>query len=157
MGLAAPAGGSAKADWAAIDRLRRVLRDHGLRVVQDDCDRRGLQGLYHQPSGTIVVCRVHRTPAAVWNTLAHEATHHMQACRGGPITHPAHHRAMARALGRHSPEDLHSLRLYPTRQKVIELEARYTARLQPDQLIGLFRRYCGRRRGDRISMFPALP
>jgi hypothetical protein len=151
------AGAATKADWAAIDRLRALLASHGLEVVQRDCDRHGLQGLYHRPSATIVVCRVHRTPAAVWNTLAHEATHHMQACRGGPITRPAHHRAMARALGRHAPDDLRSLRLYPAREQVIELEARYTAQLPPDQVIQLFRRYCGSRRGGTITSRPSRP
>ncbi|MEB3323168.1 MAG: hypothetical protein VKI81_10140 [Synechococcaceae cyanobacterium] len=154
---ASPAGASSKADWAAIDRLRLLLADHGLQVVQRDCDRRGLQGLYHRPSATIVICRVHRTPAAVWNTLAHEATHHMQACRGGPITDPAHHPSMARALGRHAPDDLHSLRLYPARERVIELEARYTAQLEPDQVIQLFRRYCGSGRRGALSSRPSLP
>jgi hypothetical protein len=130
--------------WQAIDQLRLRLSQAGVQVVQRDCGQRGLQGLYHQASDTIVICRAHREPAAVWNTLAHEATHRMQACRGGSITDPRHHRAMAAAVGQSDPKDLRSLNLYPAKQRLSELEARYTARLAPNQVIQLFERYCGR-------------
>jgi hypothetical protein len=133
--------------WQAIDRLRLLLGQAGVQVVQRDCGQRGLQGLYHQASDTIVICRAHREPAAVWNTLAHEATHRMQACRGGSITDPRHHRSMAAAVGQRDPTDLRSLNLYPANQRLSELEARYTARLAPDQVLQLFERYCGRTLG----------
>jgi hypothetical protein len=145
LGGALPAGlaRASEPSWEAIDRLRSQLERAGVTVVQRDCGARGLQGLYHQPSDTIVICRVHRTPRAVWNTLAHEATHRMQICFGRPITDPRHHRAMANALARHSPRDLQSLLAYPASQRVGELEARYTAQLPPAHVIGLFEKYCG--------------
>lgn len=150
LGLAIAAAGmpagrtrASQPSWEAIDRLRSLLERAGVVVVQRDCGPRGLQGLYHQPSDTIVICRVHRTPQAVWNTLAHEATHRMQICYGRPITDPRHHRAMAAALARRSPRDLQSLRAYPAGQRVGELEARYTAQLPPEHVIGLFEKYCG--------------
>lgn len=129
--------------WRDIDQLRALLMAHGTRVVQQDCNQRGLQGLYHDRSDTIVICRVHRDPAAVWNTLAHEATHRMQACAGGSITRPANQPAMARALATHEPQEWRSIGLYPREQQLSELEARYTARLPPDLVPRLFRRYCG--------------
>jgi hypothetical protein len=129
--------------WADIDTLRTLLMANGARVVQQDCNQPGLQGLYHGNSGTIVICRVHRDPAAVWNTLAHEATHRMQDCAGGPITHAAHHQAMAQALASGAPQEWRSLRSYPRSEQLSELEARYTARLAPEQVPRLFRRYCG--------------
>lgn len=131
------------ATWSDIDNLRMRLEASGARVVQRDCGSRGLQGLYHQPSGTIVICRVHRDPQAVWNTLAHEATHRMQACAGRPLTRPSHHPAMARTLAAWAPEELRSLMAYPPGQQVAELEARYTARLAPAKVLMLFQRYCG--------------
>lgn len=115
----------------------------GTRVLQRDCNQPGLQGLYHDHSDTIVICRVHRDPQAVWNTLAHEATHRMQTCAGGSITNPAHHQAMARALATFAPDEWRSLRSYPADQQLSELEARYTARLAPEQVPRLYRRYCG--------------
>ena len=130
-------------NWESIDRLRLLLKRSGVQVVQRDCNQRGLQGLYNHGSDTIVICRVHSNPQAVWNTLAHEATHRMQACRGGAITDPSHHRSMAQALAKRSPQDLASLRLYPASQRAGELEARYTAQLPPSQVIQLFERYCG--------------
>ncbi|MCP9839785.1 hypothetical protein KBY93_03940 [Synechococcus sp. J7-Johnson] len=131
--------------WRAFDILRDRLAANGVRVKQRDCGQRGLQGLYHPSSETIVVCRVHSDPVAVWNTLAHEATHRMQVCRGGPITDPRHHRAMAATLANRAPLEWRSLQSYPPRERLSELEARYTAQLPPDQVIQLFDRYCGRR------------
>lgn len=144
----------ALASWSDIDALRSSLEASGSRVVQRDCGRRGLQGLYHQPSGTIVVCRVHRDPQGVWNTLAHEATHRMQACAGGPITRASHREGMARALAVWAPQELRSLQAYPAGQQLAELEARYTARLAPAQVLQLFRRYCGAGAGNALSQRP---
>lgn len=129
--------------WEAIDALRGRLTRAGVRVVQQDCSRRGLQGLYHPRSDTLVVCRSHQTPAQVWDTLAHEATHRMQTCAGGPITDQRHHRSMAAALMRNHPSEFRSMRAYPRNQQLSELEARYTAKLPPQQVLRLFDRYCG--------------
>ena len=131
------------ASWEAIDVLRDRLTRAGVRVVQRDCSQRGLQGLYHPSSDTLVVCRSHRSPAQVWDTLAHEATHRMQRCAGGPISHSKHHRAMYSALARSHPAEVRSLRVYPRRQQLSELEARYTAKLPPQDVLKLFDRYCG--------------
>ena len=140
--LAVTCSSAAATTWQAIDALRARLATSGVTVVQRSCSQPGLQGLYHAGKDTIVICRSHRTPAAVWNTLAHEATHRMQACAGGSITHRHHHRAMARTLASYSPNDLHSLQSYPRGQQLAELEARYTAQLPPEQVLQLFDRYC---------------
>ena len=129
--------------WEAIDALRGRLTRAGVRVVQQDCSRRGLQGLYHPRSDTLVVCRSHQTPSQVWDTLAHEDTHRMQTCAGGPITDQRHHRSMAAALMRNHPSEFRSMRAYPRNQQLAELEARYTAKLPPQQVLRLFDRYCG--------------
>jgi hypothetical protein len=141
-------------NWDDIDNLRGLLKAHGTRVVQQDCNQRGLQGLYHNGSDTIVICRVHKDPAAVWNTLAHEATHRMQACAGGAITHPGNQQAMARALATHEPLEWRSIGLYPREQQLSELEARYTARLPPDLVPRLFRRYCGGSASSNLTQRP---
>jgi len=143
-----------QANWADIDTLRSLLVANGTRVIQRDCNQPGLQGLYHDNSGTIVICRVHRNPTAVWNTLAHEATHRMQTCAGGTITNPAHHQAMAQALAVYAPAEWRSLRSYPRSEQLSELEARYTARLPPEQVQHLFRRYCGGRLPSTLTQRP---
>ena len=131
-------------NWDAIDALRQRLEAKGARVVQRDCQSLPrVQGLYHRPSDQIVICRVHQNPAAVWDTLAHEAAHRMQACYGRSLTRPALHRQMARTLARRYPHELASLQLYPASRRLSELEARYTAKLDPDQVLNLFQRYCG--------------
>ncbi|MCX5957659.1 MAG: hypothetical protein NTW51_14980 [Cyanobacteria bacterium] len=150
--VAAP--GRRPPSWADIDNLRSLLTAHGTKVLQQDCNQRGLQGLYHDRSDTIVICRVHRDPQAVWNTLAHEATHRMQACAGGSITDPGHHQAMARALASYEPQEWRSIAIYPREQQLSELEARYTARLPPEQVPRLFRRYCNGSGPSTLSRQP---
>lgn len=144
--------------WQSIDALRQRLTSNGVRVVQRDCGQGGLQGLFHPSSGTIVVCRVHSDPVAVWSTLAHEATHRMQACYGGSITDPRHHAAMAATLANRAPQEWRSLQSYPARERLGELEARYTAQLPPEQVIQLFDRYCARRSPAGLPLStPSLP
>ena len=58
--------------WLAIDALRTRLGREGVRVVQRDCPQRGLQGLYHLRSDTLVVCRSHRShPAGIASLRAY--------------------------------------------------------------------------------------
>jgi hypothetical protein len=154
LAQAGTAPGQRPPTWADIDNLRTLLTTHGTKVLQQDCNQRGLQGLYHDRSDTIVICRVHRDPQAVWNTLAHEATHRMQACAGGSITDPRQHAAMARALATYEPQEWRSIALYPREQQLSELEARYTARLAPQQVPRLFRRYCGGSGPSTLSQQP---
>ncbi|MCS5700551.1 hypothetical protein NZK32_16030 [Cyanobium sp. FGCU-52] len=142
------------AGWRDVDRLRDLLEATGTRVLQRDCPQRNLQGLFQHASGTIVICRVHRDPAEVWNTLAHEATHRMQACAGGSLTRPELHASMARTLAAYAPEEFRALRLYRPAERLSELEARYTARLPPDQVLALYRRYCGAPRTGSLSSSP---
>ena len=148
------AGSRRTASWADIDNLRGLLMAHGTQVLQQDCNQRGLQGLYHDGSDTIVICRVHRDPAAVWNTLAHEATHRMQACAGGSITHANQQQAMARALATYEPLEWRSIGIYPREQQLSELEARYTARLPPELVPRLFQRYCGGSSSSTLTRQP---
>jgi len=130
--------------WADVDALRWRLESNGVRVSQADCQR-GLQGAYDSKRNKLVVCRSHRSPGQVWNTLAHEAAHRMQDCAGGPISRPEFTSSMLRTLRHHSPEDVASLRAYPRRKHRSEIEARYTAQLPPQQVMKLFDRYCGDR------------
>ena len=140
--------------WQDIDTLRNLLIASGSTVVQRDCNQRGLQGLYHSASKTIVICKVHGDRVAVWNTLAHEATHRMQACAGGTITQAGHHSAMASSLATYAPLEWRSLKAYPAREQLGELEARYTAHLPPAQVLQLFRRYCAASIPPSLSQRP---
>ena len=144
--LALPLCPAAQAtSWQSVNDLRAALQRVGVRVVQQDCPQKGLQGLYDRARDTIVVCRTHSTAAGVWNTLAHEATHRMQACAGGSIVRRGQGQQMANTLAKYSPNDLRALRHYPSNQHQAEVEARYTAQLPPEQVINLLHRYCGGR------------
>ena len=140
--LVSPLSASA-GSWTDVDALRARLEQNGVRVTQGDCQR-GLQGAYDSRRDVLIVCRAHRGPVDVWNTLAHEAAHRMQDCAGGPISRREHMQSMVNSLRRYSPQDIASLRAYPRSQHRAEIEARYTAKLPPQQVMHLFDRYCGR-------------
>ena len=110
--------------------MRWRLERNGVRVSQENCQR-GLQGAYDSRRNKLVVCRSHRTPGQVWNTLAHEAANRMQDWAGGPISKPELTRTMLNTLRHYSPEDVASLRAYSRQQLRSEIEARYTAQLPP--------------------------
>ena len=65
----------------------------------------------------------------------------MQDCAGGLISRPEHLQAMVNTLSRYSPQDIASLRERRSQHR-IEIEARYTAKLPPQQVMQLFDRYC---------------
>tara|TARA_B100000614_G_scaffold100726_1_gene90518 strand:+ start:153 stop:320 length:168 start_codon:yes stop_codon:yes gene_type:complete len=50
---------------------------------------------------------------------------------------------MYSALARSHPAEVRSIRRYPRQQQLAELEARYTAKLPPRDVLQLFDRYCG--------------
>ena len=62
--------------------------------------------------------------------------------------------AMAQALATYAPDEWRSLRSYPRSDQLSELEARYTARLPPEQVPRLFRRYCGGRPPSTLTQKP---
>jgi hypothetical protein len=62
--------------------------------------------------------------------------------------------AMAQALATYAPDEWRSLRSYPRSEQLSELEARYTARLPPEQVPRLFRRFCGGRSPSTLTQKP---
>ena len=86
--------------WADVDALLCSLERNGVRVFQADCQR-GLQGAYDSRRDRLVVCRAHRSPGQVSNSLAHEAAHRMQDYAGGPISKPEYTRTMLNKLRRY--------------------------------------------------------
>ena len=91
--------------WADVDALRWRLERNGVRMSQVDCQR-GLQGANDSRRNKLVVCRAHRSPGQVWNTLADEAAHRMQDCAGGAISKPEYTQTMLNILRRYSLEDV---------------------------------------------------
>ena len=135
------AGPASARSWDAIDALRDRLTRAGVRVVQQDCSRRGLQGL------------ITHAVTALWCVVPTERQHRCGtrwpmrppiACSDAPAVRSpiSHHRAMYAALSRSHPDEVRSMRGYPRQQQLAELEARYTAKLPPKEVFRLFDRYC---------------
>jgi hypothetical protein len=80
----------------------------------------------------------------LWDTLAHETTHKMQACLGGFLMPPTHVGAMMRELKAIYPETLKDLDIYSSGEMRYELEARWMELQTPATVIQLLVNACRR-------------
>ncbi len=120
-----------------LQMLVQTLADFGTRVVPAECKQEGLQGFYEPAKDRIVICTdalTDQDPASVWDVLAHEATHKMQACVGGFLMPPTHVGRMMRQLRATYPETLLDLNAYASAESRAELEARWM-QLQPPEFV----------------------
>ncbi len=137
----------------AIHRLEQLINDAGTETqVRDDC-RPNHAGYFERDGAAInrlVICRNNVDMGdveAVWEVMAHEGTHVMQACRGGPALQDVQMPRTLRELRTLAP---HYAKLitegYHPRDQRLEAEA-FWMELQPAEVvIGLFERNCGGRR-----------
>ena len=86
LAIAAPVNATS---WTDVNTLTDLVKQTGTTVEARDCNREGLQGYYHfdpdQDIDLLVVCKDNVDMSdsdAVWEVVAHEATHVMQACMG---------------------------------------------------------------------------
>jgi hypothetical protein len=148
FGVPTPAGGVGIGELRALGGLIRASGT--AMIVSDDCPP-DHAGYYENDGGRIdrlVICRDAvdlDDVRAVWEVLAHEATHVMQACRGTPVLPDAQ-----------MPRTLHELRVvaphyaklidrgYARTDQRLEAEA-FWMELQPPALVmALFRSSCQR-------------
>jgi antirestriction protein ArdC len=130
-----------------LQMLVQALAAFGTRVVPAECKQEGLQGYYEPANDQIVLCTDSLTdadPASVWDVLAHEATHKMQACVKGSLMPPTHVGRMMRQLRATYPETLADLNAYASGQSRAELEARWMELQPPEFVIQLLVAACQR-------------
>lgn len=134
------------ATWTDIDMLASALMQVGTKVsVVRQCNRKGLYGFYEPRADKIVLCMNninHKDPDAVWDTLAHEATHKMQACRDGFALPDSLASRMYRDLGSLKPASIKDLQAYPSTQARYEVEARWMELQQPHVVVKLLKLAC---------------
>ena len=110
--------------WEDVNLLKELISHTGTKVLLQSCERDDTYGYYHfDPSNdidTIVICSNvvdHNDSDAVWETLAHEATHTMQACFGGPIIEDKIVPRVIRELQELTPHYYRILMSYSSSQK----------------------------------------
>lgn len=156
--LAAPllsaglAGAAAASGIEDISTLERLINAAGVAtVVADACPPRHA-GFYEKDAAgrqRLVLCRAGVDLGdvdAVWEVMAHEATHIMQVCNGGTVIADAYMPRTFRELRTMAP---HYAKLiagsYPRSEQRLEAEAFWMELQAPDTVISLFRQVCSQR------------
>ena len=133
-----------------IEQLIGYVKQSGTKVQKTDkCDA-SMMGFYQSPTedGTgdrLVFCSNNidfNDTSAVWEVLAHESAHVMQACNRGLLWKETYHPRMLRRLKEQAPHYAEILNQYRGRDKMMELEA-FDMELKPaDEVITLFAKFC---------------
>ena len=146
LAIAVPASATS---WAYVNRLESLVANTGTDVSAIDCGDRKAYGYYHfnkaQDIDQLVVC--YNTPDMsdpdeVWEVLAHEATHTMQACAGGPVIPDKYVPRVLRELQEVAPHYYRLLNEYNGHHKRIELEAFWMELRTPDTVFKFFESAC---------------
>lgn len=133
--------------YADVNQLLASLQNYNTKVRVTGCTEKGVKGYYQPQTDEMVICSnalTDATPAAIWDVLAHEATHKMQNCVGGPIVKRDYFPRIMRELRAFEPESLHDLVLYPGDHYRREVEARWMALQAPSDVIAALNQACRR-------------
>jgi len=135
--------------WQDVNLLKELVAGTGTKVLLQTCSEGGIYGFYeYNPTtdvDTIVICSNtvdRKDPDAVWETLAHEVTHAMQACAGGSIIEDVFVPRMLRELQEFTPHYYRVLNTYGSADKRTELEAFWMELRHPEFVINTFTKHC---------------
>lgn len=141
---------SGEAKLRKIEELTTLLKNKGIRVLEDNSCKDNVLGYYVSVSAgqdpSIVFCSNNlnmNDKNATWDTLAHEAAHAMQDCNGGNIADPntfAFWEEQMQGHARASYRTIHGE--YSKSQYKDEIEARMMERLPDWEVIDKFKTYC---------------
>ena len=127
LALAAPVNA---ASWNDIETLVELVKGTGTSVQARSCQEKGIQGFYHfnneKEIDLMVICTNSvdmNDPDAVWEVVAHESVHVMQACNGGPVIKDTYLPRIIRDLQSLTPHYWSILQSYPDSDKRMEVEA----------------------------------
>lgn len=130
---------------ADVETLIQTLTALGTKVKAGNCEQKNLYGFYVAKQDQMVICVDSisgKDPSILWDTLAHETTHKMQACIGGFLMPPTHVGAMMRELKAIFPETLKDLDIYSSGEMRYELEARWMELQTPAAVLQLLGTAC---------------
>ena len=149
LALAAPV----KAGGADAEVLVNLLEKSGTEVsfntnkFDKNCiNNKGYYIYEHKVQDLLVVCvdQVNTDDGEeVWEVLAHETTHAMQACMGGTVFETTYHPRFYRELGRKAPHSAELLNKgYGHRDAASEVEAFWMELQSPEKVMNLFVEAC---------------
>jgi hypothetical protein len=145
IALAAP---SMATSWTDIEELTDLVKETGTKVESRDCPE-GRLGYYRFDKANnidlLVVCKNNvdmKDSDAVWEVVAHEATHVMQACQGGPVIADNYVPRVLRELQETAPHYYAVLQEYRGDHKRVELEAFWMELRTPAVVMDWMVTYC---------------
>lgn len=148
--------GPASADSTKdINLFIGLIKQTGTKVQKTDSCPENTYGFYQPPqkdgSGDRLVFCSNRIDfddaSAVWEVLAHEGAHVMQACNGGLLWKEEYHPRMLRKLKEQAPHYAQILSQYRGKDKMYELEAFDMELSTAQQVIGYFKEFCVKESG----------
>ena len=145
LAIAAP---SMASSWTDIEELTSLVEQTGTTVQALDCQE-GAMGYYQFDRANdidrLVVCQNNvdmKDPDAVWEVVAHEATHVMQACQSGPVIADSYVPRVLRELQETAPHYYATLQQYRGAHKRVELEAFWMELRTPAVVMDWMITYC---------------
>ena len=133
-----------------ISLLIGLIKQTGTKVQKTNNCPENTYGFYQPPqedgSGDRLVFCSNKLDfndsSSVWEVLAHEGAHVMQACNGGLLWKDEYHPRMLRRLKEQAPHYAKILDQYRGKDKMYELEAFDMELRTAQQVIGYFKEFC---------------
>lgn len=130
-----------------LKELADMIKASGTSITFRNCEA-GVQGYYRyrkDVTDELVICENNvdlTDQAAVWEVMAHEATHIMQHCYGGHVVAEEHHPRIIRQLKAQAPHYYNALSEYRGVHKMLEAEAFDMELKSPEYVKEWFAYYC---------------
>ena len=145
IAFAAP---SMATSWTDVEKLLTLVEETGTDVQSLDCTE-GRLGFYQLEKANkidrLVICKNNvdtDDSDAVWEVVAHEATHVMQACYGGPVVKDTYVPRILRELQETAPHYYATLQQYRGDHKRVEIEAFWMELRTPAVVMDWMTTYC---------------
>ena len=134
--------------WTDIETLKTELKKTGTKVLELKCKEKDVMSYYEfeeKKLDQIVICVNNidkEDPDEYWESLAHEATHVMQACTGDYALDDKFIPRAYRELQAINPTSVEDIQAYGSWNKRQEVEARWMEFQTPEFAIELLKENC---------------
>jgi hypothetical protein len=148
LGVVLPTYPAYPGSWSDVDMLKEELKKTGTLTVDKSCTEKGTLSFYEYEKSeidqiTICINNIEKDdPDEYWESLAHEATHVMQACTGDYALNDKWISRAYRELQAINPTSVDDMQLYGSWDKRQEIEARWMEFQQPGDVITLLQENC---------------
>lgn len=134
--------------WSDVEILKEELKKTGTTTVEKSCADKDTHSYYELEESkidqiTICINNIDKeSPDEYWESLAHEATHVMQACTGDNAFDDKWISRIYRELQAVNPTSVDDIQLYGSWNKRQEIEARWMEFQQPSDVIIFLQEAC---------------